>query len=122
MQAARQADDGVTAFDQLGIYRLLAEVEDASAVERFVQEWLGGLLDYDAARGSELVLTLTRYFECGGNYDATAKALAVHRSTLKYRLQRIRDVSGHDLGVPDVSFNLALAARAWQTRRALTHE
>lgn len=122
MQAARQADDGVTAFDQLGIYRLLAEVEDASAVERFVQEWLGGLLDYDAARGSELVLTLTRYFECGGNYDATAKALAVHRSTLKYRLQRIRDVSGHDLGVPDVSFNLALAVRAWQTRRALTHE
>jgi DNA-binding PucR family transcriptional regulator len=65
MHAARQADDGVTAFDQLGIYRLLAEVEDASAVERFVQEWLGVLLDYDSAKGSQLVPTLARYLECG---------------------------------------------------------
>jgi sugar diacid utilization regulator len=122
VRAARQSDDGVTAFDQLGIYRLLAEVEDASSVERFVQEWLGALLDYDAARRSQLVLTLARYLEYGGNYDATAKALDIHRSTLKYRLQRIRDISGHDLGVPDVSFNLALAVRAWHTRRALLHE
>jgi DNA-binding PucR family transcriptional regulator len=65
---------------------------------------------------------LTRYFECGGNYDATAKALGIHRSTLKYRLQRIRDVSGHDLGAPEASFNLALAVRAWQTRCALRHD
>lgn len=122
LRAARQSDDGVIAFDQLGIYRLLAEVEDASSVERFVQEWLGTLLDYDAARGAQLVLTLARYLEHGGNYDATANALAIHRSTLKYRLQRIRDISGHDLGVPDVSFNLALAVRAWHTRSALLHE
>lgn len=122
IQAARQSDDGVTAFDDLGIYRLLAEVEDASSVERFVHEWLGALLDYDAARGSQLVLTLALYLEHGGNYDATSNALAIHRSTLKYRLQRIRDVSGHDLGVPDINFNLALAVRAWHTRRALQHE
>ena len=43
----------------------------------------------------------------------------VHRSTLKYRLRRIREVSGYDLGVPDTQFNLQLATRAWRTLQAL---
>ena len=38
----------------------------------------------------------------------------MHRSTLKYRLQRIREVSGHDLAVPETQFNLQLAFRAWR--------
>ena len=36
-------------------------------------------------------------------------------STLKYRLQRIREISGHDLSDPDTLFNLQLATRAWST-------
>jgi DNA-binding PucR family transcriptional regulator len=43
----------------------------------------------------------------------------VHRSTLKYRLRRIHEVSGHDLGLPDVQFNLHVATRAWRTLRVL---
>jgi DNA-binding PucR family transcriptional regulator len=39
----------------------------------------------------------------------------VHRSTLKYRLQRIREISGHDLASPEIQFNLQLAFRAWRT-------
>ncbi|GHE81992.1 hypothetical protein GCM10014715_42070 [Streptomyces spiralis] len=50
-----------------------------------------------------MVETLSRYFDCGGNYDETADSLAVHRSTLRYRLQRIRDISGHDLAAADVA-------------------
>jgi len=64
-------------------------------------------------------MTLSEYLDRGGNYDATARALSVHRSTLKYRLRRIRDVSGHDLGIPDTQFNLQLASRAWRTAQAL---
>jgi DNA-binding PucR family transcriptional regulator len=45
--------------------------------------------------------------------------LAVHRSTLKYRLQRIREISGHDLNDADVRFNLELASRARQTLLAI---
>ena len=59
------------------------------------------------------------YLDCGGNYDVTAEARPVHRSTLKYRLRRIRQISGHDLGLPDAQFNLQLATRAWRTLQAL---
>jgi sugar diacid utilization regulator len=111
--------DQATEFDRLGVYRLLADVAEPGSVERFVREWLGALLDYDAGKGSELVTTLTRYLECGRSYEATTTALAIHRSTLKYRLRRIKEISGHDLADPDTYFNLQLASRAWNTLRAL---
>ena len=55
----------------------------------------------------------------GAGPEASARALSVHRSTLKYRLQRIRQVSGYDLGLPDVQFNLKVATHAWRTLQAL---
>jgi DNA-binding PucR family transcriptional regulator len=62
---------------------------------------------------------LGRFLDLGGNYDATSTAVAVHRSTLRYRLQRIRDISGRDLNDPDVRFNLQLATRALETLHAM---
>ena len=119
MQKTAGGPERITLFDNLGIYKILATAGDTSAMERFVTEWLGPLIDYDAEHGTPLVLTLSEYLDCGGNYDASAKALSVHRSTIKYRLQRIRRVSGHDLGLPDVQFNLQVATHAWRTLQAL---
>jgi hypothetical protein len=109
----------VTIFDDLGVFRLLAEVEETASVERFVRTWLGPLLDYDARKPADLVPTLSRFLELGQAYDATSEALAIHRSTLKYRLQRIREISQRDLSDPDTQFNFQLATRAWQTLAAL---
>jgi sugar diacid utilization regulator len=110
---------GVVVFDDLGVFRLLAEIQDRSAIERYVRTWLGALIDYDRRHSGGLVGTLGRYLDLGGSYDATATAVAVHRSTLKYRLQRIRDISGHNLNDPDVRFNLQLATRALETLRVM---
>jgi sugar diacid utilization regulator len=65
IQTAFASGDQATVFDQLGVYRILAEVEDTGTIERFVREWLGSLLDYDRRTRSELVMTLSRYLECG---------------------------------------------------------
>ncbi|MDB5063892.1 MAG: transcriptional regulator, CdaR family [Chloroflexi bacterium] len=119
VQRSSGGSDQATLFDQLGVYRLLAYVREEEGVDRFVREWLGTLLDYDEIRGGDLVATIGRYLECGGSYDATAAALGVHRSTLKYRLQRIREISGHDLTDPDTCFNLQLASRARTTLAAM---
>jgi sugar diacid utilization regulator len=111
--------EGVTVFDDLGVFRLLAEIQDRSAIERYVRVWLGALIDYDSRHNGGLVYTLGRYLDLGGSYDATATAVSVHRSTLKYRLQRIREISGNDLNDPDVRFNLQLATRALETLHAV---
>ena len=119
IQKTAGGPERITVFDSLGIYKILATAGDTSAMEHFVTEWLGALIDYDAEHGTPLVLTLSEYLDSGGSYDASAKALSVHRSTLKYRLKRIRQVSGHDLGLPDVQFNLQVATHAWRTLQAL---
>jgi sugar diacid utilization regulator len=119
MQKAAGGRDLVTVFEDLGLYRVLCEMPDSGSWERLIRQWLGALLDYDARRGSQLVGTLSAYLDSGGNYDATSKALSMHRSGLKYRLQRIREVSGYDLVDPDTRFNLHLACRAWRTLQAM---
>jgi DNA-binding PucR family transcriptional regulator len=106
--------NGVTRYDDLGMYRLIAPGADQREVEHFIDEWLGRLLDYDAEHDSQLCETLSEYLECGGNYDQTAKALVVHRSTVRYRLRRIREITGRDLSEADDKFNLQVAMRAWK--------
>jgi hypothetical protein len=109
----RQTDPrGLTTFEDLGLYRLLATPEGRHAAGAYVEDWLGALLAYDADRHADLIRTLTAYLDHGGNYDDTAAALHIHRSTLRYRLQRIRELSGHDLTHPDTRLNLHVALRA----------
>ncbi|MFD6333814.1 PucR family transcriptional regulator [Streptomyces niveus] len=105
---------GMTFFDELGLYRILGPGNDYRELEAFVREWLGQLIDYDARHNSAMAETLARYFDCGGNYDETAASLAIHRSTLRYRLQRIRDISGNDLANVEDRLNLQVATRVWK--------
>jgi sugar diacid utilization regulator len=104
---------GMTSYEQLGMYRILDTTDSNAEVETFVQQWLGPLLAYDRKRNTDLVPTLSAYLECGGNYDETASAMLIHRSTLRYRLQRIREISERDLNDVDERLNLHIAVRAW---------
>lgn len=114
IRESSRSPDGATSFADLGIYRVLGTPESHQEVEAFVAQWLGPLLAYDARRHTQLVHTLARYLDCGGNYDQAAAALAIHRSTLRYRLQRIRELTHHDLADVDSRLNLHLATRAWK--------
>ncbi|WP_327686222.1 PucR family transcriptional regulator [Streptomyces sp. NBC_00467] len=104
----------MTFFDDLGLYWLLGPRNGSEEVEAFAREWLGPLLDYDARYRTDLVETLSRYFECGGNCDTTAAVFAIHHSTLRYRLQRIRKIGGVDLTDANSRLNLHVATRAWK--------
>jgi DNA-binding PucR family transcriptional regulator len=122
MQITTRCPEQATVFDDLGIYQLLAEIDNIDSVEAFIHRWLGTLIDYDTTKDAQLVETLCCYLECGGNYDLTAKELSLHRSTLRYRLQRIRDLSGHNINNPNTRFNLQLATRAWKTVHAIRQQ
>lgn len=114
-----RAPHGVTAYHELGVYRLLDTGRNRIEIVAFVQEWLGPLLDYDRSKHADLVRTLFHYLECGGSYDETAAALTIHRSTLRYRLGRIRKITELDLNDVDSRLNLHMAARAWQVMREM---
>jgi hypothetical protein len=119
LQKVSSQSERTSAFADLDVLRMLASVDDLADVEGFVRKWLGVLAEYDERKHTQLLKTLTQYLQHGGGYEATSRVLSVHRSTLKYRLQRIRQLTGYDLGDPETRFNLELATRAWVTLQAL---
>ncbi|KAA0109059.1 hypothetical protein CIW51_31755 [Mycolicibacterium sp. P9-22] len=68
---------------------------DAAAA--VVDQLLGPLQRYDAERGSELLRSLQTYLEQDRSVARAAHALAIHPHTLRYRLDRVADLTGKDL-------------------------
>ncbi len=106
----------VVAFSSLGVYQLLVQLEDIPAVRAFTDGVIGPLAAYDARHNSSLAQTMDAYFEHHGNISKTAESLFIHRNTLLYRLERIQDLTGHDLNQANMRLGLHLALKLWQLR------
>jgi purine catabolism regulator len=104
-------------FGDLGIYRLLLQLEGSPELNSFANEMLGTLVEYDRAQGTNLVETLRAYFQHNANLAQTAQALYIHRNTLLYRLERASDIGKFDLDNPDTRLAIQLALRAYELSR-----
>jgi DNA-binding PucR family transcriptional regulator len=60
------------------------------------------LADEDARRGGDLLSTPRTYLRCADNASAAARQLGIHVTTLRYRVSRIAEIIGLDLGDPTV--------------------
>ncbi len=99
----------VVAVPELGLTGLLAAVADERLTD-YATRLLGPLVEHDRSRNGSLVATLRAYLETGEQQEA-AKRLRVHPNTLRYRLDRIREISGVDLEDSETRLNLAVALR-----------
>jgi purine catabolism regulator len=101
----------------VGVYRLLSRLVDDPELETFVAEQIGGLLEYDARHGRELVRTLDEYLSSSLSKSRTAAALGIRRQTLYARLERISALlGGLDLDQRERRAALDLALTAWRLR------
>ena len=64
-----------------------------------------------AEKQADLFHTLETYLDAGGNSVQTADSLHIHRSTLNYRLARIRELCAVDLSSPGARINLQIALK-----------
>lgn len=67
------------------------------------------LREYDATHTAELSRTLKIYLEQDRNLARTAEILQIHRSTLLYRIGRIKEMTGLELEEPREKFRLLLS-------------
>jgi PucR family transcriptional regulator, purine catabolism regulatory protein len=112
--AQGSADGAALAFEQTGAYRLLlsAMSENPSELQRFYAETVEPLVAYDEQYETDLVGTLEAFLEADANVAGTAQRLFTHRHTIYYRLERIRELSGHDVGSSDGREKLSLGLKA----------
>lgn len=107
----------VVLANDLGVYDLLASVVADAALERFIVDQLGPILEQDARRASDLMLTMDAYLEAGLSKTAAAAALGIRRQTLYARLERISQLlGGLDLEDRQRRTALDLALVSWRMR------
>ncbi len=104
----------VLAFEDTGAYRLLlpAMSEDPGELQRFYAETIEPLSSYDDQYETELVATVEAYLDNDGNVAATAKHLFTHRHTVRYRLERVKELCGHDVSATEGREKLGLGLKA----------
>jgi PucR family transcriptional regulator, purine catabolism regulatory protein len=103
-------------FEETGSYRLLlpAMSEDPTELRRFHEETVAPLAAYDEQYETELVRTLETFLGADGNVARTAEKLFTHRHTIRYRLDRIHELCGLDVGSTDGRERLSLGLKAMQ--------
>ncbi len=99
-----------------GAYRLLFRVyaSHPDEVRSFYEDTVAPLVRYDESYGSELVTTLETFLEHNGATGAAASALFVHRHTIAYRLERVKELSGLDPALSEDRERLGLGLKAFR--------
>ena len=107
-------DVAMLAFEDTGAYRLLlpAMSEDPAELQRFYEETVAPLVAYDDQYETDLVQTLETFLDADGNVAGTAARLFTHRHTVRYRLERVKDLSGLDIASTDGREKLGLGLKA----------
>lgn len=103
----------IASFDDLGSYGLLLGLQDTLSLEVFYDSVLGKLHEYDEQNSSDLVKSLACFLEANGHWGEAAERLYVHRHTLRYRMKRVEEITGRNLGSSQdrMEFWLALKAK-----------
>jgi purine catabolism regulator len=99
----------IQAYGDLGVRRLLYLMIDHPELIRFYEDNLAPLQAYDEEWESELVPSLKIYLQEGVNLNSAARALFIHRHTLRYRLEQIADILKVDIDSQEVLLNLQIA-------------
>lgn len=102
-----------TFYGDLKLYQLLLALKENGLenMSSFYQETLGALVEHDERKQSDLIRTLSGFFEANGNLAKAANDLDVHRNTLVYRLERISELTGLNLDDADNRLILHLALK-----------
>ncbi|MFN8204443.1 MAG: helix-turn-helix domain-containing protein [Solirubrobacteraceae bacterium] len=113
------ANAGTMYHEDLGSLRFLLNAPNETELMSLVEAQVGPLAAYDRERQTYLLQTLQVFLDVGGNRRLAAERCHVHESTIKYRMQRIRELLGCDLTNADVRFDLMLALKVLALLRAV---
>src|SRR5919106_1559495 len=102
----------VASHRDLGAFTLLLSVQDAEALRLYCDSVLGPIEDSDERYAGELLRSLEAYIDRNGHWEKAASDCYCHRHTLRYRIKRIEELTGRDLGRANDRVELWLALRA----------
>ena len=101
------------AYEETGTYRLLLPyMSDPAELKGFYEQTVKPLVSYDEQYETDLLGTLATFLDCDANVNATAARLITHRHTIRYRFERVRELTGLDVSSTDGREKLSLGLKA----------
>ncbi|MDA8069282.1 MAG: helix-turn-helix domain-containing protein, partial [Actinomycetota bacterium] len=101
------------AFEATGTYQLLLPyMSNPGELRRFYNDTVRPLVAYDEQYETDLLGTLATFLDCDANVNATAARLITHRHTVRYRFERVRELTGLDVQSTDGREKLSLGLKA----------
>jgi purine catabolism regulator len=109
-----QGPGGMLHFEDVGTYRLLLDIweRDPDEIRTLYEGTIGPVDRYDQANSTQLVETLVVFFRNNENLTQTAADLFAHRHTIRYRLEKIADISGLSVFQTEHKERLGLGLKA----------
>jgi DNA-binding PucR family transcriptional regulator len=107
----------VTMFGQVGVVALLSA--DVEAARAWVSQVLGPLAT-DDDHYARLRETLRVFLATGGSYTASAAELAMHKNSVKYRVEKAGQERGRPIRCDRLDVELALHVCHWLGHAVLT--
>jgi purine catabolism regulator len=103
----------VATYRDLGSFQLLLSLQDDDALRLFCDSILGPIEASEGPYGGELMRSLEAFIEENGQWERAAKRLYCHRHTLRYRIRKVEELTGRNLGSARdrIEFWLALRGR-----------
>jgi len=95
-------------YDELNVFLLFNNFDNLPELEKFYQKTIGPLVHYDTEKNANLFQTLESYFQNSRSVTQVVDSLFIHRHTLRYRLNRIKEITGLDPQNHQDAFQLQL--------------
>jgi DNA-binding PucR family transcriptional regulator len=95
---------------------LLASVPD-DVRTMFRVRLLDPLRSYDEVHRADLIRTLETFLQCNGSWTKCAEQMHLHVNSVRYRIQRIEELTGRDLSRLEDRVDFFLALRLGWSRR-----
>ena len=102
----------VASHRDLGAFTLLLAIQDEDALRLYSEGLLEPIEQTEGEYGGELLRSLEAFIENNGNWERAARQLYCHRHTLRYRIRKIEELTGRNLGRATDRIELWLALRA----------
>jgi PucR family transcriptional regulator, purine catabolism regulatory protein len=83
-------------------------------LEAFFMKSLGTIYEHDRMHGTSYIVTLENFFSNNLNISETAKAMFLHRNTLIYRIDKIKEILNSDLKNSEELLQLQLALKIFR--------
>lgn len=109
--AALFTKQGVIYYNSLGTIKLLYPLKDDKEIQEYYKRTIKKLEQHDKVYKSNLTETLETYFRYNLKKNVVSEKLYIHVETLRYRLNKIEEITGYSLSDSEGLFALQMGIK-----------